>query len=110
MGRTDDMLIVGGVNVFPSQIETVLMKIPEVGNNYQIVLDREENLDRLNIKVELYSKMFHGDMKDLKRLTSKIVAELQALITINPRVELLEPGSLPPSTGKAVRVIDKRQI
>ncbi len=110
MGRTDDMLIVGGVNVFPSQIETVLMKIPEVGNNYQIVLDREENLDRLNIKVELYSKMFDGDMKDLKRLTSKIVAELQALITINPRVELLEPGSLPPSTGKAVRVIDKRQI
>jgi phenylacetate-CoA ligase len=109
-GRTDDMLIVGGVNVFPSQIETVLMKIPEVGNNYQIVLDRKNNLDRMHIKVELYSKMFHGDLKGLKNLSAKITEELRALITINPLVELLEPGSLPPSTGKAVRVIDNREI
>ena len=109
-GRTDDMLIIGGVNVFPSQIETVLMKIPEVGNNYQIVLERENNLDRMYIKVELYSKMFHGDLKELKNLTAKIVEELRALITVNPRVELLEPGSLPPSMGKAVRVIDNREI
>jgi phenylacetate-CoA ligase len=110
IGRTDDMLIIGGVNVFPSQIETVLMKIPEVGNNYQIVLERENNLDRMYIKVELYSKMFHGDLKELKHLNGKIVEELRALITVNPRVELLEPGSLPPSTGKAVRVIDNREI
>jgi phenylacetate-CoA ligase len=109
-GRTDDMLIVGGVNVFPSQIESVLMKIPEVGNNYQIVLDREKNLDRIHIKVELYSKMFQGDMKELKKLHDKIVNELRALITVNPRIELLEPGSLPPSQGKAVRVIDKRKL
>ena len=104
------MLIVGGVNVFPSQIETVLMKIPEVGNNYQIVLDRKNSLDRMHIKVELYSKMFHGDLKGLKNLSAKITEELRALITINPLVELLEPGSLPPSTGKAVRVIDNREI
>jgi phenylacetate-CoA ligase len=109
-GRTDDMLIVGGVNVFPSQIETVLMKVPEVGNNYQIVLDRENNLDRIHIRVELYSKMFSGDIKALNNLKNKIVEQLRALITVNPRVELLEPGSLPPSTGKAVRVIDKREI
>ncbi len=109
-GRTDDMLIVGGVNVFPSQIESVLMKIPEVGNNYQIVLDRHENLDRLHIRVELYSKMFQGDMEGLNRLKKKLVEELKALITVNPRIELLEPGSLPPSTGKAVRVIDNRKI
>lgn len=109
-GRTDDMLIIGGVNVFPSQIETVLMKIPEVGNNYQIVLDREENLDRMHLRVELYSKMFHGDLKELGLLKTRIVKELQALISINPRIELLEPGSLPPSTGKAVRVIDKRTL
>lgn len=109
-GRTDDMLIVGGVNVFPSQIESVLMKIPEVGNNYQIVLDRESNLDRIHIKVELYSKMFHGDINELKRLNAKIIEELRALIVVNAKVELLEPGSLPPSTGKAVRVIDKREI
>ncbi len=109
-GRTDDMLIIGGVNVFPSQIETVLMKIPEVGNNYQIVLDRENNLDRMHIKVELYGKMFQGDLAALKNLQKHIVEELRALITVNPRVELLEPGSLPPSMGKAVRVIDNREI
>jgi len=110
MGRTDDMLIIGGVNVFPSQIETVLMKIPEVGNNYQIVLDRHENLDRIHVKVELYSKMFHGDMKELENLKSRLVKELQALIVVTPRIELLEPGSLPASTGKAIRVIDNRKI
>jgi phenylacetate-CoA ligase len=109
-GRTDDMLIVGGVNVFPSQIESVLMKIPEVGNNYQIVLDRKENLDRLHVRVELYSKMFQGDMEGINNLKKKLVEELRALITVNPRIELLEPGSLPPSTGKAVRVIDNRKI
>jgi phenylacetate-CoA ligase len=109
-GRTDDMMIVGGVNIFPSQIETVLMNVPEVGNNYQIVLDREHNLDRIHIKVELYSKMFTGDLKGLKNLERKIVEKLRALIVVNPRVELMEPGSLPPSTGKAVRVIDNRNI
>jgi phenylacetate-CoA ligase len=109
-GRTDDMLIVGGVNVFPSQIESVLMNIPEVGNNYQIVLDRAGSLDKMTIRVELYSKLFHGDMKELKRLNEKIINELRALIVINPKIELLEPGSLPPSTGKAVRVIDNRSI
>ncbi|HOO70810.1 MAG TPA: phenylacetate--CoA ligase [Spirochaetota bacterium] len=109
-GRTDDMLIVGGVNVFPSQIETVLMNVPEVGNNYQIVLDRHNNLDRIHVRVELYSKMFEGDIKALDALKKKIVERLKALITVNPKIEFLEPGSLPPSTGKAVRVIDKREI
>jgi len=109
-GRTDDMFIIGGVNVFPSQIETVLMNVPEVGNNYQIVLEREGGLDRIHVKVELYSKMFQGDLRDLDRLKKKIVEQLRALIVVTARVELLEPGSLPPSTGKAVRVIDNRKI
>ena len=109
-GRSDDMFIVGGVNVFPSQIESVLMNIPEVGNNYQIVLDREESLDRIHIKVELYSKMFHGDLKELNRLKKKITEAVRSTIIVNPRVELLEPGSLPPSMGKAIRVIDNRKI
>lgn len=109
-GRTDDMIIVGGVNVFPSQIESVLMNIPEVGNNYVIVLDREENLDRMHIKVELYSKMFQGDIKELQKLNRSIVEKLRSLIIINPRIEFLEPGSLPPSQGKAKRVIDNRNI
>jgi phenylacetate-CoA ligase len=109
-GRTDDMMIVGGVNVFPSQIETVLMNIPEVGNNYVIILDRENGLDRMHIQVELYSKLFQGDMKALKNLNKEIVDKLRALIVINPRVEFMEPGSLPPSEGKAKRVIDNRII
>ena len=109
-GRTDDMLIISGVNVFPSQIETVLMNTPEVGNNYQIVLERENNLDRMHIRVELYSKMFHGDIRELERLKKKLGGALRAHITINPRIELLEPGSLPPSQGKAQRVIDKRTL
>ena len=67
-------MIIGGVNVFPSQIETVLMNIPEVGNDYQIVLEREGGLDRMYIKVEISSKMFHGDLKELKKLESEIVA------------------------------------
>ncbi len=109
-GRTDDMLIVSGVNVFPSQIETVLMSFPEVGNNYQIVLEREDNLDRMHVKVELYSKMFHGEIKELEQLKARLRESLRALITINPRIELMEPGSLPPSMGKAKRVFDNRSI
>jgi phenylacetate-CoA ligase len=81
-----------------------------VGNNYQIVLDRHENLDRIHIKVELYSKMFRGNLKELDNLKSRLARELQALIVVTPRIELLEPGSLEPSTGKAVRVIDNRRI
>jgi phenylacetate-CoA ligase len=109
-GRTDDMLIISGVNIFPSQIEGVLMSIPEVGNNYQIVLDREHNLDRLHIKVELYAKMFTGNMKELDQLKISITNKLKSVITITPRVEFCEPGTLPTTTGKAVRVIDYRKI
>jgi len=86
------------------------MNIPEVGNNYQIVLERENNLDRMHIKVELYSKMFHGDIKELERLKKKMGEALRAIITINPKIELLEPGSLPPSQGKAKRVFDNRSL
>lgn len=109
-GRSDDMMIISGVNVFPSQIESVLMGIPEVGNNYQIVLDREHNLDRIHVRVELYSKMFQGDLRELDNLRRKITELLKSTIIVTPRVELLEPGSLPPSTGKAVRVIDNRTV
>jgi len=108
-GRTDDMFIIGGVNIFPSQIEAVLMAIPEVGNNYQIVLERDGSLDKVHVKVELYSKMFHGDMKELQTLRKKITEIVRSTIIVNPVIELMEPGSLPPSQGKAVRVIDNRE-
>lgn len=110
VGRTDDMLIVRGVNLFPSQVEHVLMALPEVGSNYQILLDRKERLDRMTVRVELCRRMFHGEMGELRELRRKIQHELKEQILITTEVELMEPGALPPSQGKAKRVIDKRQI
>jgi len=107
-GRTDDMLIVKGVNIFPIQIERVLMNIPEVGTDYQIILDRKNYLDAMTVRVEINAKFFDGDIRHLERLQKKIVEELRSEIIIEPEVELVEPGSIPKSEGKAVRVIDKR--
>ena len=108
-GRTDDMLIVGGVNVFPSQIEEVIMAIPEVGTNYLIHLTKAGSLDKLTVKVEIYSKLFTGDMSALEALKAKIKEKLRASISINPVIELHEPGALPHSEGKAKRVLDERE-
>lgn len=110
LGRTDDMLIVRGVNVFPSQIEHVLMKIPEVGSNFQILLDRVESLDRMTVRVEICGKMFRGGVSELRALKGAIQHSLREEILVSADVELLEPGTLPPSTGKAKRVIDNREI
>jgi phenylacetate-CoA ligase len=107
-GRTDDMMIINGVNVFPSQIEEVLMSIPEVGNNYMIYLSTHEGLDRLTVKVELYQKLFTGDLSQIDSLKGKIKDKLRASITINAHIELHEPGSLPAFEGKAKRVVDER--
>jgi phenylacetate-CoA ligase len=109
LGRTDDMLIINGVNVFPSQIEEVIMSIPEVGTNYMIYLTSSGALDRLTVKVEIYSKMFTGDLNALDALKAKICDRLRASITIHPHIELHEPGSLPVFEGKAKRVVDNRE-
>jgi phenylacetate-CoA ligase len=108
LGRTDDMLIINGVNVFPSQIEERIMKIPEVATNYQIHVDKKGALDRLTVKVEIYPKLFLGEVSKLEALKEKIREELRASIVITPGVELHEPGSLPVSEGKAKRVVDDR--
>jgi len=108
LGRTDDMLIINGVNVFPSQIEEKIMKIPEVATNYQIHVDKKGVLDRLTVKVEIYPKLFLGDVAKLEALRSRIREELRSSIVISPNVELHEPGSLPVSEGKAKRVVDER--
>jgi phenylacetate-CoA ligase len=110
IGRTDDMLIVRGVNVFPSQIEHELMRIPEVGTNYQIVLDRIENLDRMTVRVEITGRTFHGEVGELRLLKKKIQHALKEEILITTEIELMEPGALPPSQGKAKRVIDNRNL
>ncbi|MDP8235966.1 MAG: phenylacetate--CoA ligase [Candidatus Erginobacter occultus] len=110
IGRTDDMLIVRGVNVFPSQIEHELMRIPEVGTNYQILLDRVENLDRMTVRVEITGRTFHGEVGELRLLKKKIEHALKEEILITTEIELMEPGALPPSQGKAKRVIDNREM
>ncbi|MFI4911401.1 MAG: phenylacetate--CoA ligase family protein [Sedimentisphaeraceae bacterium JB056] len=109
-GRTDDMMIINGVNVFPSQIEEVIMKIPEVGTNYQIYLSKKAAIDKLTVKVEIYSKMFKGDVSQLESLKRHIAEELRASIFIHPTVQLHEPGVLPTFEGKAKRVVDDRDV
>ena len=107
-GRTDDMLIINGVNVFPSQIEEIVMGMKEVGNNYLIVVEKEGALDRLTVKTEVGPDIFMDDSRPLNALKEKIKSTLQASISISPKVELHESGSLPVPEGKAVRVQDSR--
>ena len=107
-GRSDDMLIVNGVNIFPSQIEDVLMKVPEVGTNYLIQLDKRGSLDRLVVKTEICAKLFTGEPNALDDLRERIGEWLRSAILVKPAVELHEPGSLPVSEGKAKRVVDLR--
>jgi phenylacetate-CoA ligase len=106
-GRSDDMLIIRGVNVFPTQIEHVLMSVPQVGRNYLIIL---EGLDDLTVKVELSAGAFDGQVEHLAALQSQLVDKLRAEIWVKPKVDLLPAGTLPVAEGKAKRVIDNRSI
>jgi phenylacetate-CoA ligase len=108
-GRTDDMMILKGVNIFPIQIEKKLMEIPGIGTNFVIILDREEYNDSLTVKVEVQKGFFGGNLQQLEALRRRIVEELRSDILITPRVDLVEPDSLPKSEGKAKRVIDNRK-
>jgi phenylacetate-CoA ligase len=109
-GRTDDMLIIGGVNVFPSQIESVLMEIEEVAPHYLIVVDKKKRyLDDLEVQVELNRERFTGSFKDLEEVERKISRKLANVLTVNARVKLVEPKSLERTMGKAKRVIDNRK-
>ncbi len=108
-GRTDDMMIIKGVNIFPIQIEKKLMDIPGVGTNFLIILEREGFNDEMIIKVEVQKEFFDGDLMHLNRLQRRIGEELKSDILITPKVELVEPNTLPKSEGKAQRVIDNRK-
>ena len=108
-GRTDDMMILKGVNIFPIQIEKRLMEIPGVGVNFLIILERENYNDQMTVKVEVQRDFFGGDLQQLEILRRRIVEELKSDILITPRVDLVEQDSLPKSEGKAVRVIDNRK-
>ncbi|MFP4167602.1 MAG: phenylacetate--CoA ligase family protein [Desulfonatronovibrionaceae bacterium] len=108
-GRADDMFIIKGVNIYPMQVERVLMSLPEVGENYVIELEREGYLDQMRVKVEVKDESFVEDMRLLKGLQQKIAKQLSEEILLTPRVDLVERNSLPLSQGKAERVVDKRE-
>ncbi|NQT10040.1 MAG: phenylacetate--CoA ligase [Desulfobacteraceae bacterium] len=109
-GRTDDMLIIRGVNVFPSQIESVLMEIDEVEPYYQLVVDREDNLDTLTVLVEVGERLFSDEVKHLQDRERKIAKNIKDYLGVSAKVKLVEPKVIARSQGKAVRVIDNRKI
>ncbi len=109
-GRTDDMLIIRGINVFPSQIEYTLLQIPEVGDQYMIHVSREGALDNMVIQVEIKPEAFSDKVEDMVRLRARIESDLKKYLNIAVTVELKAPGELPRFEGKAKRVIDTRMI
>jgi len=109
-GRTDDMLIIRGVNVFPSQIESVLMKVDGIEPHYQLVVDREDKLDKLTVMVEVGERLFSDEVKRLQTLEKKISNDIKEYLGISAKVKLVEPKRIVRSQGKAVRVIDNREI
>ena len=109
-GRTDDMLIIRGVNVFPSQIEHVLMSVEGVEPHYQIVVDREGALDVVEVQVEVSGDIFSDEVKVLEKLSGRIGREIKDLLGISCKIKLVEPKTIQRSEGKAKRVIDNRKI
>lgn len=109
-GRSDDMLIIRGVNVFPTQIESVLLEIGEVEPHYQLVVRRDGSLDTLEIKVELSEALFSDRISNLENLEKRIRDRIQSIIGVSAKVSLVEPKSLPRSEGKSQRVVDLRKI
>ncbi|MCA1760711.1 MAG: phenylacetate--CoA ligase, partial [Bacteroidales bacterium] len=110
MGRTDDMLIIRGVNVFPSQIESVLLEMSETQPHYLLIIEREETLDVVNLLVEVQEQFFSDEVKQLETLRKKITDKIQSTLGISIRVKLVEPKTIERTAGKAKRVIDKRKI
>ena len=108
-GRSDDMLVIRGINVFPSQIEHVLLRIPEVGNQFMVYIDRINHLDEMTVEVEINRDFFSGELADLAKIQKKVVKELRDTLELRTTVRLVEPGSLPRFEGKAKRVIDRRE-
>ncbi len=109
-GRTDDMLIIRGVNVFPSQIESVLMEDRKILPHYQLEVDRVGNLDTLTVKVEMDEELFSDDIKGLQRMEAQISTDIKEHLGVSAKVSLVEPKTIERSQGKAIRVIDKRHI
>ena len=109
-GRTDDMLIIRGVNVFPSQIESVLLNFGDVAPHYIIIVDRVDNLDTLEVQVEMSPAFFSDEVRKIEELESNIRREIESVLGLAARIRLVEPKSIERSEGKAKRVIDKRKL
>nr|WP_320162718.1 phenylacetate--CoA ligase [uncultured Methanoregula sp.] len=109
-GRVDDMLIIRGINVFPSQIEYTLMTIPEVGQHFQIIVERKGALDDMLVRVELNKESFSDKINDLMQVRRMVEHRLRNALNVNAEVELVEPGSLPRFEGKSKKVIDRRSM
>ena len=109
-GRADDMLIIRGVNVFPSQVEAALVNVEEVTPHYMIVVDRVNNLDTLEIQVELNSKYYTDEIRGIEKLTAKIGHVIQQALGLSAKIKIVQPGTLKRSEGKAVHVIDNRKL
>jgi phenylacetate-CoA ligase len=109
-GRVDDMLIIRGINVFPSQVEYSLMTNPEVGNEFQIIVERTGALDDMTVRVELKPEAFTDNMAGIEKVRARVEHKLRSNLNIHANVELVEPGALPRFEGKAKRVIDKRKL
>ena len=110
LGRTDDMIVVRGINVFPSQVEEVLLKIEGTEPHYQIVVERDKGLDKLEILVELTESFFSDEVKKLQTYEQHIAREIESVLGIGVRVRLVEPKTLERSEGKSKRVLDKRAL
>lgn len=110
LGRTDDMIIIRGVNVFPSQVESVLLDIGETEPHYLLIIDRKGSLDELEVQVEVSSHMFSDKVKGLESLEKKIAHQIDSTLGISAKIKLVEPHSLPRSEGKSQRVLDRREI
>jgi len=108
-GRSDDMMIINGVNIFPVQIEKTIMSIPESGKNYIIEITKQNYMDKLNVKIEVNEEAFSGTLEDLEKLKNKIQNKLKEETGVSPNVSFVDRGSLPASEGKAKRVYDLRQ-
>ena len=109
-GRSDDMLIIRGVNVFPSQIETALLQVKEVAPQYLIIVERQGNLDTLEVQVELSSGALFDEIREIERITKEVAKNIQQIIGLSVKVKLVEPNSIERSMGKAKRVLDKRKL
>jgi len=109
-GRTDDMLIIRGVNVFPSQVESVLLEFGETEPHYLLVVDRKTELDDLEVRVELSERMFSDRVRELEDLETRLRQKLLSVLNVNARIKFVEPRTIPRSEGKAMRVMDRRDI